>query len=61
MGTAGEGIPAEEGSQVAEDIPAEEGSLAAEENLVEGNQAAERIPAAGRGEAEQILESEIED
>ena len=61
MGTAGEGIPAGEGSLAEEDIPAEEGSQAAEENLVEGIQAAERIPAAGMGEAGQILANEIED
>jgi len=43
------GIPAEE------DILAEGGSLVAVKNLVEDNQAAERNPAADRGEAEQIL------
>ena len=49
------GIPAEEG------IPAVEGSLVAVKNLVEDIQAAEHNPAAGRGEAEQILENKIED
>ena len=50
-----------EGILAEEDILAEGGSLVAVKNLVEDNQAAERIPAADRGEAGQILENKIED
>ena len=49
-----------EGILAEEDILAEGGSLVAVKNLVEDNQAAERIPAADRGEAEQILENRTE-